>query len=77
MPNYFTKTCSGSEAGPYLRLTDCVYHSTLGFKVIKQKRRNHAFIILLHPPSSKRRGSTLEGLMDCQLNAKAKARFWP
>ena len=21
-------TCSGSEAGSYLRLTDCVYHST-------------------------------------------------
>jgi len=31
--------CSGSEAGSYLRLTDFVYHSTLGLRVIKKKRR--------------------------------------
>ena len=30
---------SGSEAGSYLRLLDCVYHSTLGLRVIKKKRR--------------------------------------
>jgi len=29
----------GSEAGSYLRLIDCVYHSTLGLRVIKKKRR--------------------------------------
>ena len=23
---YFTEMCSGSEAGSYLRLVDCVYH---------------------------------------------------
>ena len=28
--------CSGSEAGSYLRLIDCVYHSTLGLRVIKK-----------------------------------------
>ena len=28
MPNYFTETCSGSEAGSYLRLTDCVSHNS-------------------------------------------------
>jgi len=28
----------GSEAGPYLRLIDFVYHSTLVLSVIKQKR---------------------------------------
>ena len=28
--------CSGSEAGSYLRLIDCVYHSTLGLIVIKK-----------------------------------------
>ena len=27
--------CSGSEAGSYLRLIYCVYHSTLGLIVIK------------------------------------------
>jgi len=35
--NYFTEMCSGSEAGPYLRPIDCVYHSTLGLRVIKKK----------------------------------------
>ena len=30
--------CSGSEAGPYLRRRDFVYHSTLGLKVIKKKK---------------------------------------
>jgi hypothetical protein len=37
--NYFTEMCSGSEAGSYLRLTDFVYHSTLGLKVITEKRK--------------------------------------
>ena len=31
--------CSGSEAGSYFRLIDFVYHSTLGLRVIKKKRR--------------------------------------
>jgi len=31
--------CSGSEAGWYLRLIEFVYHSTLGWRVIKKKRR--------------------------------------
>ena len=34
----FTKMCSGSEAGSYLRLIDFVYHSTLGLRVIKKKK---------------------------------------
>ena len=38
--NYFTKMCSGSEAGSYLMLIDFVYHSTLGLRVIKKKRRD-------------------------------------
>jgi len=37
--NYFTEVCSGSEAGSYLRLIDFVYHSALGLRVIKKKRR--------------------------------------
>jgi len=31
--------CSGSEAGSYLRLNDFVYHSTLGLRLIKKKKR--------------------------------------
>jgi len=33
--------CSGSEAVSYLRLIDFVYHSTLGLRAIKKKRRYH------------------------------------
>jgi len=35
--NYFAEMCSGSEAGSYLGLVDSVYHSSLGFRVIKKK----------------------------------------
>ena len=31
--------CSGSEAGSYLGRMDFVYHSTLGLRVKKKKRR--------------------------------------
>ena len=31
--------CSGSEVGSYLRLMDFVYHSTLGLRVIKKKKK--------------------------------------
>ena len=37
--HYFTEMCSGSEAGSYLRLIDFVYHSTLGLRVIKKKKK--------------------------------------
>ena len=37
--NYLTEMCSGSEAGSYLRLIDFVYHSSLGLKVITQKKK--------------------------------------
>ena len=36
--NYFTELCSGSEAGSYSRRIDVVYHSTLGLRVIKNKK---------------------------------------
>jgi len=39
MNNYFTEMCSGSEAGSYLRLIDFVYHTTLGLRVIKKKKK--------------------------------------
>ena len=35
-----TQMCSGSEAGSYLRLIDFVYHSTLGLRVIKKKKKS-------------------------------------
>ena len=35
----FTDMCSGSEAGSYLRLVDFLYHTTLGWRVIKKKKR--------------------------------------
>ena len=37
--NYFTEMCSGSEAGSYSRLIDFVYRSTLGLRVIKQRKK--------------------------------------
>ena len=37
--NCFTEMCSGSEAGSYLRLMDCVHPSTLGVRVIKKKKK--------------------------------------
>ena len=36
--HFFTKMCSGSEAGSCLRLIDFVYHSALGLRVIKKRR---------------------------------------
>jgi len=36
--------CSGSEAGSYLRLIDFVYHSTLGLRVIKKKKRLRIYL---------------------------------
>ena len=35
--------CSGSEAGSYLRLIDSEYHSTLGLRVIKKKKKKVDF----------------------------------
>jgi len=32
--------CSGSEAGSYLRLPDCVHHSTLGWRVTRKKQKD-------------------------------------
>ena len=39
---YFTEMCSGSEAGSYLRLIDFVYHSTLGVRVLKKKKKKYS-----------------------------------
>jgi hypothetical protein len=36
--NYFTEMSSASKAGSYLKLKEFVYHSTLGWIVIKKKK---------------------------------------
>jgi hypothetical protein len=36
---FHTEMCSGSEAGLYLRLIDFKYHSNLGSRVIKKKKK--------------------------------------
>ena len=38
--NYDTEMCRGSEAGSYLRLIEFLYHSTLGLRVIKKKKKH-------------------------------------
>ena len=43
---------SGSEAGPYLRLIDFVYHSTLGLIVIKKKKSSFAPLLTFWHPAA-------------------------
>jgi len=45
--------CSGSEVGSYFRPIDFVYHSTLGLRVIKNKKKSSEFEVTegpLHKP---------------------------
>jgi len=42
--------CSGSEAVSYSRLIDFVYHSTLGLRVIKKKKKTCLEGAALIPP---------------------------
>jgi len=37
--NNFAEMCNSSEAGSYLRLTDSVYHSTVGLRAVKKKKK--------------------------------------
>ena len=46
--------CSGSEAGSYFRLIDFVYHSTLGWRVIKKKRRTEKELAEAHAAGAAR-----------------------
>ena len=63
--------CSDSEAGSYLRLIDFVYHSTLGLRVIKKKKRGLVDI----PSDSEQRGKTLTVFKG--VNLEAKPKIWP
>ena len=47
--------CSGSEADSYLRLIDFVYHSTLGLRVIKKKKRRVQWISPSEPQGGRGR----------------------
>ena len=55
--------CSGSEAGSYLRLIDFVYHSTLGLRVMKKKKKTELGKQMVRPnrhreqPHEKTRGA--------------------
>ena len=46
------ETCSGSEAGSYLRRIDFMCHFTRGLRVTKKKKKNRYTIynIVLHKP---------------------------
>ena len=37
--DYFAEMWSASEEGSYLKLIECVYHSTLGSGIIKKKKK--------------------------------------
>ena len=39
--NHFTELCCGSEAGSYLRPIHPIYHSTLGSRMLKKKKRRY------------------------------------
>jgi len=54
--------CSGSEAGSYLRLIDFVYHTTLGLRVIKKKRRYPGARAAMRLQARKKSGEYLMGL---------------
>ena len=55
--NYFTETCSGSEAGSYSRLIDFVYHSTLGLRLIKRREKYAIFPLKFSVQSNVERGT--------------------
>jgi len=58
--NCFTEMCSGSEAGSYLRFIDFVYHSTLGLRVIKKRKKRYE--PQDEPASVKRQSSKVDPL---------------
>ena len=60
--NYLTEMCSGSKAGSNSRLIDFVYHSTLGLRVIKKKKKK-----------CRPRYETSAGTL-CQLDAEGTTR---
>ena len=40
------RLCSSSEAGSYVRLTDFVYHSTLGLRVMNKQKEESSAVYL-------------------------------
>ena len=67
--------CSDSEAGSFLRLIDYVYHSTLGWRVIK-KNNSEMFCRWHHLAFEIRQGNT-RGVLDLGFGAKGSGfSFW-
>ena len=77
MNDYFTEMCSGSEAGSYLRLIDFLYHSTLGLRVIKKKKKTHHAVLgeasVVHENVLR---FCLGKMRVCQLKAATKWEKW-
>ena len=69
--NYFTDMCSGSETGSYLRLIDFVYPSTLGLRVIKQKKKRFTFSHFSRDASI----ASMRSKRPSRLHACERARF--
>ena len=60
----FTKMCSGSEAGSYLRLIDFLYHSTLGLRITEKKKKGSSRPSGLRQHSSIQPGPYLHHLQE-------------
>ena len=74
--NYFTEMCSGSEAGSYLRLIDFLYHSTLGLREIKKKKRGCGMPLSKREPFTiKRERHLLLKLRDQTVTLDERNRF--
>ena len=72
--NYFTEMCSGSEAGSYLGLIDFEYHSTLGLRVIKKRRRGEGTRIIFRVCHY---GPCSERVRVCQLKKWRQLKKYP
>jgi len=52
--------CSGSETGSYLRLTDVLYHSALGLRVINKKKKQVEWLYINSPANGTGQGQNLD-----------------
>jgi len=74
--NYFTEMC-GSEAGSNLRLIDFVYHSTLGLRKIKKKKKGGVTVPDGDAIGEPEGPTALPLPSECGTHRTVKARFWP
>jgi len=70
--------CSGSEAGSYLRLIDFLYHSTLGLKVMKKKKKTDTQPSAMHAaPVSQSEDGPLSAVNLVRSTCSHKWPGWP